>query len=115
MGATGDAAFTSLVGGVTVTETGTGATRTVQVQDIYSLSDSAHPKRFLRLSIEEENTAPCALVARLTFVDFGEDVFAVAKAQEGVGDGLRLVLNRVSGKVAAIVPQHVKDRLDHSD
>jgi autotransporter-associated beta strand protein len=43
------AAFTPLLGGVT--ETGSGATRTVQVRDLYHLNDSAHPRRFLRLEV----------------------------------------------------------------
>ena len=42
--------FTALLGGVTVTESGTGATRNVTVRDLYLMSDPAHPRRFLRLS-----------------------------------------------------------------
>lgn len=42
--------FTALVGGVTVTESGAGATRNVTVRDLYLMSDAAHPRRFLRLS-----------------------------------------------------------------
>ena len=51
---TGGAAFTALVNGVTVAETGTDAMRTVQVQDLYLTSDPAHPKRFFRLFIQEQ-------------------------------------------------------------
>ncbi len=43
------AAFTAQAG--SVTETGTGATRTVQVRDQYLLTDAAHPRRFLRLRV----------------------------------------------------------------
>ncbi len=43
------AAFTALVGGVTVIESGGGATRSVQVQDLYLTTDPAHPRRFLRV------------------------------------------------------------------
>ncbi len=42
---------TALVGGVTVTETGSGATRNVTVRDLHLMSDPAHPRRFLRLSV----------------------------------------------------------------
>ena len=45
-------AFTALVGGVTVTESGSGATRSVQVQDLYLTSDPAHPQRFLRVQVQ---------------------------------------------------------------
>ncbi len=48
---TSGAAMAALVGGVTVTETGTGATRSVEVRDLYTLSDPAHPQRFLRLKV----------------------------------------------------------------
>lgn len=44
-------AFAALVGGVTVTETGTGATRTVEIRDLYLTSDPAHPKRCLRIIV----------------------------------------------------------------
>ena len=40
-----------LIGGITVSETGTGASRTVKVGDLYLASDAAHPKRFLRLKV----------------------------------------------------------------
>jgi autotransporter-associated beta strand protein len=45
------AATTPLVGGATVTETGTGATRTVEVRDLYSIVDPLHPGRFLRVQV----------------------------------------------------------------
>lgn len=48
---TAGAAFVALVGGVTVTETGSGATRNVEVRDLYLVSDPAHPKRFIRLQV----------------------------------------------------------------
>ncbi len=48
---TAGAAFTALVGGVTLTETGSGATRNVEVRDLYLLTDPAHPRRFLRLEV----------------------------------------------------------------
>ena len=38
--------------GATATETGTGATRTVEVRDIYPTTDPAHPIRFLRLQVQ---------------------------------------------------------------
>jgi autotransporter-associated beta strand protein len=45
------AAFTALVGGVNVLETGSGATRNVEVRDLYLIADPAHPVRFLRLEV----------------------------------------------------------------
>ena len=45
------APFTALIGGVTVTETGSGTTRAVTVDDLYSVTDPAHPRRFLRLRV----------------------------------------------------------------
>ena len=45
------AATVALVGGVSVSETGTGANRTVEVRDLYTTTDPAHPRRFLRLLI----------------------------------------------------------------
>jgi hypothetical protein len=47
----GGAAFTALIGGVTVTESGTGATRSVTIDDLYSVTDPAHPCRFMRLRV----------------------------------------------------------------
>ncbi len=44
------AVFVPLLG--TVTETGAGATRSVEVRDAYLTSDSAHPRRFLRVKAE---------------------------------------------------------------
>jgi hypothetical protein len=46
---TAGAAFVPLLGGVT--ETGSGATRSVQVRDLYLISDPAHPRRCLRLEV----------------------------------------------------------------
>jgi fibronectin-binding autotransporter adhesin len=46
---TSGTAFTALAGG-SVTESGTGATRGVEVRDIYLLTDPAHPRRFLRVA-----------------------------------------------------------------
>ena len=37
---------------MTLTETGTGATRTVEVRDIFLTNDPAHPFRFLRLRVQ---------------------------------------------------------------
>ena len=42
-------AFTPLVVGVNVSESGPGPLRTVEVRDLYLTTDSAHPRRFLRL------------------------------------------------------------------
>lgn len=44
-------AFTALLAGVSVIETGSGPTRSVEVRDLYNLTDPAHPCRFLRLSV----------------------------------------------------------------
>ena len=48
---TAGGAFTALLGGVTVIETGTGATRSVEVRDLYLITDPAHPMRFLRIGV----------------------------------------------------------------
>ena len=40
-----------LLGGVTVTESPSGAVRSVEVRDLYLTSDPVHPRRFLRLQI----------------------------------------------------------------
>lgn len=48
---TAGAPFTALMGGVTITEPSTGATRNVEVRDLYFTTDPAHPRRFLRLSV----------------------------------------------------------------
>lgn len=47
------AAFTSLLSGVEISETGTGNTRAVIVCDRFTMSDSAHPRRFLRLEVTQ--------------------------------------------------------------
>lgn len=49
---TSGAAFTVLAAGATATETGTGATRAVQVRDLYLTTDPAHPGRFLRVQVQ---------------------------------------------------------------
>ena len=41
--------MTALHGGVAVTETGTGATRSVAVRDLIAPGDPAHPQRFMRV------------------------------------------------------------------
>ncbi len=43
--------FTLLDAGATITETGTGNTRTVTVIDLYPVNDPAHPVRYLRLQV----------------------------------------------------------------
>jgi len=45
------AAMSALLGGLTVLETGTGTTRSVEVRDLYLTSDSAHTRRFMRLQV----------------------------------------------------------------
>jgi hypothetical protein len=45
------AATTSLIGGVTTTETPAGLNTTVEVRDLYLLTDPLHPRRFLRLRV----------------------------------------------------------------
>ncbi len=45
------AAFEALLEGVVLNETVTGAVRTAEVQDIYSVGDQLHPRRFLRLRV----------------------------------------------------------------
>ena len=47
----GGASTTPLPGGATVTESGTGATRSVTVRDIYLIADPAHRTRFLRVLV----------------------------------------------------------------
>jgi len=51
---TGGAAFTPLVSGITVGESGTGVTRTVSFRDLYLTTDPTHPSRFYRLWIEQQ-------------------------------------------------------------
>ena len=38
--------------GAAIQETGTGATRTVEIKDIQQTNDPAHPRRFLKLQVE---------------------------------------------------------------
>jgi autotransporter-associated beta strand protein len=46
------AAMASLLGGgVTITETGTGATRSVEIRDLYLTTDPVHPRRFMRVQV----------------------------------------------------------------
>jgi hypothetical protein len=48
---TGGASFSPLMGGATVSETGTGNSRAVMVGDLWQLGDPAHPRRFMRLQV----------------------------------------------------------------
>lgn len=45
------AAFTVITAGTTIHETGTDGFRTVTVEDLYQISDPAHPRRFMRLKV----------------------------------------------------------------
>lgn len=45
----GGAPFTSLIIGATVTETGSGNTRSITIGDLFLANDPAHPHRFMRL------------------------------------------------------------------
>ncbi len=45
------ASTAALLGGVSVTESGTGGTRSVEVRDLYLTTDPAHPRRFLRVRV----------------------------------------------------------------
>ena len=45
------AVMAPLVGGVTVAETGSGATRSVEVRDLYLTSDPSHPRRFMKVQV----------------------------------------------------------------
>lgn len=45
------APFTVLASGAVVSETGTGATRSVTVCDVYQVTDPAHPRRFMKLEV----------------------------------------------------------------
>ncbi|MEI8341574.1 MAG: hypothetical protein WCH43_08590, partial [Verrucomicrobiota bacterium] len=44
--------FTVMSAGATVTETGTGTVRSEQVTDVYSTTDPAHPRRFMRIQVQ---------------------------------------------------------------
>ena len=46
------ATTSALINGVTVIETGAGATRNVEVRDLFQTSDAAHPRRFMRLQVQ---------------------------------------------------------------
>lgn len=50
----GGAAFSPIVGGATVSESGSGQTRTVEFNDLYLTTDPAYPKRFFRLWIQQQ-------------------------------------------------------------
>ncbi len=43
--------FTALLGGVAVSETGAGATRSIEVRDIYLTTDPVHPRRFMKVQV----------------------------------------------------------------
>ena len=45
------AAFTATVVGASINESGAGGIKTVQATDIYFTTDSAHPKRFMRVEV----------------------------------------------------------------
>ena len=45
------AAFSSLVSGTSLQETGTGNVRTVTAGDLYQMTDPSHPRRFMRLQV----------------------------------------------------------------
>lgn len=47
------AAFTVVTAGCVVSETGSGSTRSVTLCDIYQTTDALHPRRFLRLEVEQ--------------------------------------------------------------
>ena len=42
---------TALIGGVVISESGSGASVTVKVSDRYLANDPAHPRRFLRIKV----------------------------------------------------------------
>jgi len=44
-------AMTVLAAGTVVSETGTGATRNVEVRDAFTLGQASHPRRFLRVKV----------------------------------------------------------------
>ena len=48
---TAGGAFVIVTAGSVVTETGSGATRSVEVRDLYLITDPAHPMRFLRIGV----------------------------------------------------------------
>ncbi len=45
-------AFSAVASGASATESGSGAVRTVQIGDRYTLPDDKHPKRFLRVTVQ---------------------------------------------------------------
>lgn len=49
---TGGAAFAPFVAGVVASESGSGTLRTVEVRDLYTTGDLAHPRRFLRVQVQ---------------------------------------------------------------
>jgi hypothetical protein len=50
----GGTAFSPIVGGATVSESGSGQTRAVEFNDLYLTTDPAYPKRFFRLWIQQQ-------------------------------------------------------------
>lgn len=50
----GGAAFSPIVGGATVSESGSGQTRSVEFNDAYLTTDPSYPKRFFRLWIQQQ-------------------------------------------------------------
>ena len=50
-GSTAGNPFAPITSGTTILETTTGALRSVEVRDLYLLSDPAHPRRFMRLHV----------------------------------------------------------------
>ena len=48
---TAGTAFVPLLAAVTVSESGTGMLRTMQIGDAFTTTDPAHPRRFLRIHV----------------------------------------------------------------
>lgn len=57
-------AMVPLVAGVSVAETGTSVLRTVEIRDLYLTTDSAHPRRFLRLHAAPQSAGALPHVLR---------------------------------------------------
>ncbi len=55
-------AFTAVVPGAGVLETGTGGSRNVTVTDLYPATDPAHPQRFVRLKARLGNSPPAVVL-----------------------------------------------------
>lgn len=86
------APFTALAAGAVVTETGTGATRAVTVCDLYQTTDPAHPKRFMRLVVSNENFPTTGLVAHYRFNGNADDSVGTL---HGTVNGATLTTNRL--------------------